>query len=333
MDDLTLVTGADGFIGSHLVEHLVRRGSRVRAFVMYNALGSHGWLDHIAPDVHAEIEVIAGDVRDAERVSHAVEGCAAVLHLAALIGIPYSYVAPRSYLDTNVVGTLHVLEAARRWNVRRFVQTSTSEVYGTARTVPITEDHPLSAQSPYAASKIAADQLALSYHAAYGMPVTVLRPFNTYGPRQSARAVIPTIITQLGDHGAVRLGNTAPTRDFTYVEDTAAAFAAALDADDEVLGQVVNVGSDFEISVAEVVRVIADQLGVPVRIESDPQRVRPADSEVDRLWADTARARKLLAWSPAHGGIDGFALGIAQTVAWFAEPANRAVYHPGRYEL
>jgi NAD dependent epimerase/dehydratase len=328
-----LVTGADGFIGSHLTEALVRAGHSVRAFVLYNSFSSWGWLDHIAPEIRDAIEVIPGDVRDYHRVSDAVKGCEAVLHLAALIAIPYSYHAPESYVDTNVRGTLNVLQAARAHGVRRFVHTSTSEVYGTACFVPITEEHRLQGQSPYSASKIAADQLAYSFYASFDLPVVIARPFNTYGPRQSARAVIPTIIAQIASgQREIRLGATSPTRDFTYVTDTAAAFIAAMTSTNG-LGEVVNFGTGCEISIGNTARVIADIMGADVEIIEDETRLRPRNSEVERLCADNSKAKQLFGWQPAHAGTDGFRRGLAQTIAWFCDPPNLAKYKAERYNV
>lgn len=328
-----LVTGADGFIGSHVCERLVADGHRVRAFVYYNSFGTWGWLDSIDPDVLSEIEIVSGDVRDPFFVDRAVSGTDVVLHLAALIGIPYSYLAAQSYVDTNVTGTLNVVEAARNRGVRRVVQTSTSEVYGSAVTVPITEEHRLLGQSPYSASKIAADQLALSYYLSFETPVAVVRPFNTYGPRQSARAVIPTIITQVLDGvDPIHLGSLHPTRDFNYVKDIARGFAM-VGASDAGLGEVTNLGSNFEISVGDVVDAVAAAVGRDVEVITDDQRVRPKGSEVDRLWADNRLARERFGWVPEYGGLDGFRRGIAETVEWFAVPENRAIYRSGRYTV
>ena len=333
MSTRVLVTGADGFIGSHLTEMLVRAGHEVRAFVQYNSLGSRGWLDHCDPSVAGEFEVFSGDVRDPNGVRTSMADCSSVLHLAALIGIPYSYHSPDSYVDTNVRGTLNVVQAARDLGVERVVHTSTSEVYGTALEVPITEDHPLRGQSPYSASKIGADQIAWSFHTSFGLPVTILRPFNTYGPRQSARAIIPTVITQIVDGARnLRLGALHPTRDFTYVMDTASAFVAALSAD-EAVGEAVNVGSDFEVSIGDVVDVIASVMGVDIDVTADEDRLRPAQSEVERLWASNEKARHLLGWTPDLGGREGFRLGIERSVAWFADSANRVSYRSGRYQL
>lgn len=275
--------------------------------------------------------MVLGDVRDPFLVEETMRGIDVVLHLAALIGIPYSYVAPQSYIDTNVTGTLNVLEAAKKLGTGRVVQTSTSEVYGTAQFVPITELHPLRAQSPYAASKIGADQLALSYQRSFGTPVVVMRPFNTYGPRQSARAVIPTIVTQaLAGIEPIHLGATTPTRDFNYVRDIARGFAVVGESTAGV-GEVVNFGSNFEISVGQTVEAIGSALGRELQVTTDEARVRPADSEVDRLWADNSKAQETFGWSPEYGGLEGFDRGIAETVEWFSDPANRAAYKPGTY--
>jgi NAD dependent epimerase/dehydratase len=328
-----LVTGADGFIGSHLTEALVRAGYPVRAFVLYNSFNSWGWLDHCAPDVRGKFEVVAGDVRDPHGVRAAMRDCDAVLHLAALIAIPYSYHSPDTYVDTNIKGTLNVVQAARELGLRRVVHTSTSEVYGTARFVPITEEHPLQGQSPYSATKIGADQIALSFHKSFGTPVVVLRPFNTYGPRQSARAVIPTIITQIANGARrIRLGAVHPTRDFNYVADTVAGFIATLGAEAAV-GEVVNLGSDYEISIGETAHLIAEAMGTSIEIESDEQRLRPEGSEVERLWASNVKARELLQWQPRFGGRDGFKRGLAETIAWFREPKHLAAYKADTYNL
>jgi dTDP-glucose 4,6-dehydratase len=322
-----LVTGADGFIGSHLTERLVREGAQVRAFVFYSAFDSRGWLDAVADDVRDAFEVVMGDVRDPERVDRATAGCEVVFHLAALIGIPYSYAAPRSYVDTNVTGTLNVLEAARRQGVARIVHTSTSEVYGTARYLPMDEEHPLHAQSPYAASKIAADQLALSFHRTWGTPVAVIRPFNTYGPRQSVRAVIPSIVLQLLDHApTVRLGNVEPTRDFNFVADVVEGFLAVARAA-AAAGQVIQIGTGHEVSIRRTAELVAELLDRPLElVAGDERRARPGGSEVERLCADPAKARRLLGWEPAHAGEAGLRRGLASTAEWFARRENRARY-------
>jgi len=326
------VTGADGFIGSHLTEALVRAGHSVRAFVLYNSFGSWGWLDHAPSDVRASLDVFAGDIRDPHGVKQALRDCDAVLHLASLIAIPYSYHSPDTYVDTNIKGTLNVLQAARDLCTARVIQTSTSEVYGTARFVPITEDHPLQGQSPYSATKIAADQLALSFYASFGLPVMIVRPFNTYGPRQSARAVIPTIITQIAaGQRRIKLGAVSPTRDFNYVADTVGGFLAALDS--EVVGGVINIGSNFEVSVGETAALIAEVMGAEIEIVSDEERLRPELSEVQRLWADNTKAREILGWTPGYAGRDGLRRGITETARWFLEPKNLAVYKTDRYSI
>ncbi len=328
-----LVTGADGFIGSHLVERLTADGHDVRAFVYYNSFNSWGWLDEAPLAMRERLDVFSGDIRDPNGVREAMRGCDVVLHLAALIAIPYSYHSPDTYVDTNVKGTLNVVQAARDLGVERVVHTSTSEVYGTAQFVPITEDHPLQGQSPYSASKIGADQIALSFHASFETPVTVIRPFNTYGPRQSARAVIPTIITQIAaGMRTIKLGAVHPTRDFNFVKDTVSGFLAVAECDAAV-GQVVNVGSEFEISIGDTARLIAEVMGAEVEFVTDEARMRPAGSEVERLWADASRARALTGWAPQYGGVEGLRRGIEETVAWFRDPANLHRYKPHRYNI
>lgn len=329
----TLITGADGFIGSHLTEALVRAGYDVRAFVFYNSFNSWGWLDHCGEDVKGKFEVFAGDVRDPNGVRTAMKGCDAVLHLAALIAIPYSYHSPDTYVDTNIKGTLNIVQAARDLGVSKVVHTSTSEVYGTARFVPITEDHPLQGQSPYSASKIGADQIAMSFYTSFGTPVSIIRPFNTYGPRQSARAVIPTIITQIANgKRQIKLGAVSPTRDFNYVSDTVAGFIAALNSD-QGIGEVINIGSNFEISIGDTARTIAEVMGVEIRILTDEQRLRPEKSEVERLWASNEKARQLLGWQPQYGSLEGFRRGLTETVDWFNKPSNLASYKSDIYNL
>lgn len=328
-----LVTGADGFIGSHLAEALVERGHDVRAFVYYNSFNSWGWLDHAPEPLRKELDVFAGDVRDPYGVKAAMKGCDAVLHLAALIAIPFSYHSPDTYVDTNVKGTLNVLQAARELGLQRVIHTSTSEVYGTAQYVPIDEDHPLRGQSPYSASKIGADQLAYSFHASFGLPVVIVRPFNTYGPRQSARAVIPTVITQIAQgQRAIKLGAVSPTRDFNFVRDTAAGFIAALESA-KGLGEVVNFGSNFEISVGDTARLIASVMGREIEIVTDEDRLRPKNSEVERLWADNRKACEVFGWQPRYGGLEGFRRGLAETAEWFVQPANLAAYKADRYNI
>lgn len=328
-----LVTGAGGFIGSHLVEGLVARGFDVRAMVHYNAFNSWGWLDTLSAEMRRNLDVVSGDIRDAHSVRGAVKGCGAVLHLGALIAIPYSYLAPDSYIDTNIKGTLNVLQAALDFGVEKVVHTSTSEVYGTARFVPITEEHPLQGQSPYSASKIGADQMALAYHSSFNSPVAVIRPFNTYGPRQSARAVIPTIISQIAaGKRNIRLGSIAPTRDFNFVEDTVRGFIAVAEAD-ESIGEVINIGSNYEVSIGETVKLIAEVMGAEITIETDAQRVRPDNSEVERLWAANAKAHELLGWQPEYAGVEGLRRGLAITADWFRQPGNLQLYKTDRYTV
>ena len=305
------VTGGEGFIGSHLVELLVREGASVRVLALYNPFGRYGWLD---PDLHPSVEVLPGDVRDPARTFQAIDGCEVVFHLAALIGIPYSYVAPSSYVQVNIEGTVNVAEACRRAGVRRMVHTSTSETYGTAITVPIAEDHPMQPQSPYSASKIGADNMALSYHHAFELPVAVVRPFNTYGPRQSTRAVIPTVLTQLHKGASeIRLGATSPTRDFTFVEDTARGFLAVA-ACDRAVGSVVNLGCGQEISVGDLVQLLIEITGSKAAVVTDEARLRPAGSEVERLLADNTRAREWTGWAPEVSLREG----LTRTSEWIA---------------
>jgi len=328
-----LITGADGFIGSHLTEELVKRGHDVRAFVLYNSFNSWGWLDHVPKEVRDNLDVFTGDIRDPNGVRKAMEGCDLVFHLAALIAIPYSYHSPDTYVDTNIKGTLNVLQAARDLNVSRVVHTSTSEVYGTARFVPITEEHPVLGQSPYSATKIAADQMAYSFYASFETPVCIIRPFNTYGPRQSARAVIPTIITQIANGARrLKLGAIHPTRDFNYVMDTVRGFLAVAESD-AAIGQVINIGSNYEISVGDSVKMIAEIMEVEVEIETDDVRLRPSASEVERLWADNSKALKLCGWAPEYGEREGFQRGLSETIDWFVDPINLARYKSGIYNV
>ncbi len=319
-----LVTGAAGFIGSHLTERLVRDGMTVRAFVHYNSAGSWGWLDR--SPVRDEVEVVQGDIADRDSVRGAVVGADIVFHLAALIAIPYSYRAPFSYLRTNVEGTLNVLEAVREQSVGRFVHTSTSEVYGTAKRVPIREDHPLQGQSPYAATKIAADKLAESFHLSFGVPVVTVRPFNTFGPRQSARAVVPTIITQALSRSEIVLGNLAPTRDLSFVADTVDGFVRAAHCD-AAIGSVLNLGTGREISIGDLARTITRLTGTSAVPRVSEDRLRPEGSEVERLCADNSRALELLDWKPRYSLEDG----LRETIDWVAEHMD--MYRPEAYAV
>jgi NAD dependent epimerase/dehydratase len=329
MTTTVAVTGADGFIGSHLVEHLVARGHRVRAMVQYNSFDSRGWLEALHADVLADVEVVAGNVEDPATVAQLVDGAEVVYHLAALIAIPHSYRAPRSYVHTNVIGTLNVLEAVRAAGCGRLVHTSTSETYGTARTVPISEAHPLQAQSPYAASKVGADKMVESYHLSFGVPAVTLRPFNTFGPRQSARAVIPTVVSQLAA-GAdeIRLGALDPTRDFTYVADTVNAFVTVGTAPAaKVVGETFNAGTGDEISIGALAELIGVLMGRPVPVRPQSERLRPANSEVMRLVCDSTKLREATGWAPEHTLADG----LKPTIEWFLDPANLARYRTDSY--
>ncbi len=321
-DTKVLVTGGGGFIGSHLAEELVRRGASVRALVHYNALGRQGWLE--SSDLRTDMEIITGDLCDRDSVEMAVSGCDVIFHLGALIGIPYSYRSPGSYISTNIGGTHNVLQAARSHGASRVVHTSTSEVYGTADYVPIDETHPLKGQSPYSASKIGADKMAEAFCLSFNVPVVTVRPFNTYGPRQSMRAVIPTIIRQLADDRPVHLGNLRPTRDMNFVTDTVEGFIKAAESE-HAIGQVVNLGSGREISIRELVMLIAGIMRKPVELVEDRTRLRPDSSEVERLLAHNGKARELLGWAPSVPLEEG----LARTIEWFE--ANRACQDPQNY--
>lgn len=328
-----LVTGADGFIGSHLTEELVKRGHTVRAFVLYNSFNSWGWLDSSEPEIKKSLDVFAGDIRDPHGVKSAIKGCDVVLHLAALIAIPYSYHSPDTYVDTNIKGTLNVVQAARELDIQKVVHTSTSEVYGTAKFVPITEEHPLQGQSPYSASKIGADQIAMSFYTSFNTPVAVIRPFNTYGPRQSARAIIPTVITQIANGARIlKLGALHPTRDFNYVMDTVRGFISVAESDRSV-GEVINIGSNYEVSIGDTVQMIAEVMGVEVEVVTEKVRLRPGKSEVERLWAENKKARELVGWQPLYAGKEGLRRGLSETVAWFRQPENLNAYKANIYNI
>lgn len=322
-----LVTGSDGFIGSHLVERLLELGADVRALVLYNSFNAWGWLDTIDRDKLKNVEVVAGDIRDPHHAGEIVRDREILFHLAALIAIPYSYHAPDSYLKTNVKGTLNMLQAARKCGVKHFIHTSTSEVYGTAQFVPITEEHPLVGQSPYAASKIAADQFAVSFHRSFELPVTIVRPFNTYGPRQSARAIIPTVISQaLSGKKTISTGNVRPTRDFTFVSDTVEGFIKAAEHEDSV-GKTLNLGSNSEISIEALVKKIGNLMNNSIEIVLDKGRLRPDKSEVDRLWSDNSKAKSILKWEPTISLEEGLEL----TIEWFRK--NRHLYKENLYNI
>lgn len=324
-----LVTGADGFIGSHLVESLLSRGFDVRAFVYYNSFNSWGWLDTLPAQQLKQLDVFAGDIRDPNGVITAMEGCDVVFHLAALIAIPFSYHSPDSYVDTNIKGTLNILQAARRCKVSRVLVTSTSEVYGTAQYVPIDENHPYQGQSPYSATKIGADRMAEAFYRSFDLPVTIVRPFNTYGPRQSARAVIPTIITQLlSGENQIHLGSLEPTRDFNYVVDTAEGFIALAESD-KTIGEEINIATGSERSIGDLAKFLIQQLNPDAKIITDEQRIRPDKSEVERLLGDNTKISTLTNWKPGHD-LDA---GLIETIAWFKKPENLSRYKAWLYNI
>jgi len=314
------ITGSEGFIGSHLTEKLVKSGHDVKAFVMYNFQNSNGWLDDLSQDTKSNLEVCKGDIRDFDVIKRESKKCDAIIHLAALIGIPYSYYSPKSYVDTNISGTLNILQAAKQNNISRLIHTSTSEVYGSAKEVPIKETHPLYGQSPYSASKIAADHLALSFYTSFNLPLVILRPFNTFGPRQSKRAIIPTIINQImhGRNKSIQLGNLTPTRDFNYVKDICHGFELALEAKN-VFGETINLGSGYEISIKDVVFLISSLMGSKINIKKNIERTRPNKSEVSRLCASNKKAKKLLKWKPQFFGKNGFKKALEETIEWYQE--------------
>ena len=324
-----LVTGADGFIGGHLTEMLVKKGYRVRAFVYYNSFNSWGWIDTLDEDIKSKLDIFAGDIRDPNGVKTAMEGCDIVFHLAALIGIPFSYHSPDSYVDTNIKGTLNILQAARQLGTERVLVTSTSEVYGTAQFVPITEEHPFQGQSPYSATKIGADRIAESFYRSFDLPVTIVRPFNTYGPRQSARAVIPTIITQLGSgYEKIKLGDLTPTRDFVYVKDTANGFIEIAETDKSI-GEEINIATNSEISIGELAGTIIELINPEAEILQEDERFRPKKSEVERLYGSNEKLKKLTGWKQKYSLKEG----LAETIGWFQDIDNLKRYKPGRYNV
>jgi len=323
----TLITGADGFIGSHLTEMLVAKGYKVKALSQYNSFNNWGWLEDI--NCKDQIEVLTGDIRDPHYCKNITQDVDIIFHLAALIAIPYSYVAPDSYVDTNIKGTLNICQTAKENGNIRVIHTSTSEVYGTAQYVPIDEKHPLQPQSPYSATKIAADAMAMSFYNAFELPVTIARPFNTYGPRQSARAVIPTIITQIANGmKEIKLGDVSPTRDFNYVEDTCRGFLALAESD-ETIGQTVNIGSNFEISVGDTLNIIKELMGSEVKFVTDAERIRPEKSEVFRLWCDNTQIEKLTGFQPQVDIREG----LQRTINWFTSEDRLSKYKAGIYNV
>ena len=328
-----LVTGGGGFIGSHLVETLIKDGHSVKTIVPYNPDNSWGWIDSFEPNIKKNLEIISGDICDQNLVSKLVKNVDVIFHLAALISIPYSYVSPRSYISTNIMGTLNLLEASRNSNVELFVQTSTSEVYGSSQYSPIDEQHPLNAQSPYAATKIAADQLALSYYRSFDLPVSIIRPFNTFGPRQSLRAFIPTIITQiLSSKKKIKLGNLNPKRDFSYISDTVRGFTSCI-GKKRCLGQAINLGTGVVFSMQETLNLITEYIGKDVICEIDKKRLRPKKSEVDHLLSANNFAKKIINWEPEFKNKSGFKRGLQQTIEWFSKPENIKLYKSDLYNL
>ena len=318
-----LITGSEGFIGSHLTERLVKKGHSVKAFVMYNFKNSNGWLDSLDKDILKNIKICKGDIRDYSVLERESKNCDAIIHLAALIGIPYSYYSPKSYVDTNISGTLNILQAARKNNITRIIHTSTSEVYGSAKIVPMKETHPLNGQSPYSASKIAADQIALSFYSSFNLPLITLRPFNTFGPRQSERAIIPTIINQIinSKDKFLKLGNLSPTRDFNYVEDICSGYELALKANN-IFGETINLGSGYETSIKEIAILISSLMQRDVKFTKISERIRPKKSEVDRLCASNKKAKKLLKWKPKFVGKKGLKEALIKTIDWYEKNSN-----------
>ena len=328
-----LVTGAEGFIGSHLVEALVKKGYKVKALVLYNFENSHGWIDDLHISVKKKIEIISGDIKDLSYLIKITKNVDAVIHLAALISIPYSYVSPKSYIDNNILGGYNILESSRINKIKRVIITSTSEVYGTAKFIPITEEHSLNAQSPYAASKIASDQLALSYFRSFDLPVTILRPFNTFGPRQSLRAIIPTILTQaLSIKKNIKIGSLKPKRDFTFVEDTVSAFILALHSK-KIIGKEINIGSGFEVSVDQILTIIKKNFKINFKLIVEKKRLRPKKSEVFRLLASNKKAKNYLKWKPKYRGIKGFKVALKKTLEWYRNPKNLKYFNSDFYNI
>lgn len=329
-----LVTGSEGFIGSHLVESMVRKGYKVRCFILYNSFNSNGWLEKLPKNIKKKIEYFYGDIRDRNSVIKAVKGCHKVVNLASLIAIPYSYEAPFSYIETNIVGTTNLLQVSLEQKIKKFVQISTSEVYGSAIKIPMSENHPLNAQSPYAATKIGADQMALSFHKSFNLPVVVIRPFNTFGPRQSERAIIPTIIAQAMKKNSINIGSVFPKRDFTYVSDTCEGIIKALNNNNKnIFGQTINLGSNYSISINQLIKKISKILKKKIIIKKDKKRVRPKKSEVDQLLCDNKKAKKILKWKPKYSGLKGLDNGLKKTIQWFGDEENLNSYNAKKYIL
>ena len=328
-----LVTGADGFIGSHLVNKLISLGHDVRAMTMYNSFNNWGWLDTFDKRLLRKIEVVSGDIRDKKFVTDSCKDIDVIFHLASLIAIPYSYKSPYSYVSTNIEGTLNILEAALNFEIENIVHTSTSEVYGESNTIAISEESKSIARSPYSATKIGADQLAYSYYSTFGLPVSTIRPFNTYGPRQSSRAIIPAIITQLlSDNHTIKLGSLKPTRDFCFVEDTVSGFLSVA-SNKKSIGEVINIGSGYEISIKDLVSMIGDIMDIKITIKSDKNRIRPKDGEVDRLRANINKAKKILKWEPSYKGKAGLKNGLEKTIEWFKDDENSKQYKTNIYNV
>ena len=328
-----LITGSEGFIGSHLVEEMLKKGFSVKAFIHYNYMNSIGWLENIDKLLLENVEFIFGDIRDLECVEKALINCSSIINLAALIGIPYSYNATSSYVDTNINGALNCLLAAKKMKLDKIIMTSTSEVYGSGEYFPMDEKHPLKAQSPYAATKIGSDQLALSFYRSFELPVSVIRPFNTYGPRQSARAIIPTIISQLNNKSTtIKLGNIKAKRDFTYVSDTANGFIKALEKN-ESIGKVINLGTNYNFDIESIVNLISKLTNIKIKIESEEERKRPKLSEVDNLLCDNNLAKDLLNWEPLYSGKEGFEAGLKKTIKWFNQSENIKFYHSDKFVI
>ncbi len=333
MTDKVIVFGSEGFIGSHLVEQLVKKNYKVKAFILYNFTNSKGWISNIDKNILKQVEIVFGDIRDYQSVNSAIKNCDYIINLAALIGIPYSYRASESYLDTNVKGTLNILNSSMSKSIRKIIIASTSEVYGSGQYFPIDENHPLNAQSPYAASKIAADQLALSFYKSFQLPVSIVRPFNTYGPRQSNRAVIPTIISQhISSSKILNIGSLDTIRDFTYVTDTAEGFICAIKSKKSI-GEVVNLGTGYALSIRDIIKIVSEATEKKLIVKVDKNRKRPAKSEVNKLLSSNKKAEKILKWKPKFNNKNGFVKGINYTIKWFSNKENQKLYDSKKYTV